>query len=125
MIHDNYIETVRLPLILHNRDNLMENLEATKEIIRNFLAFLVEKGVVKKFGYNISFPIEDTEVRISIFGEIDKIIKWLDNKISDPKIEKKDFFDWVDNITSYLEKNYSKNGLHSDIFTKINSSGIL
>jgi hypothetical protein len=84
------------------------------------------RGAHWVLSYNIAFPLDtDREIRISTFGHIDALIKWLENPLSDPPIVVDELNEWTEKVASFLRNNYPENIDHPKLFTILMTSGIL
>ena len=125
MISEEIKEVLRIPLIIHSKDGVSENVIKTIEKIRDFLDIMKDYELIKTFGVNISYPIENDEIRISILGQKNDILRFFNRQISLPKFNKDDFLEWVDNLSEYLTKTYPKVKEYSEINSRLNTQGIL
>ena len=96
-----------------------------KSVIKEFLSNIKNNDNIEMFGFNISYPIGEDEIRMSFLGEINEIYNYLNQSISELKFNKKEFLDWIDNLFVYLSKTYPKREGVSEIISKLNIQGLL
>ena len=125
MITKEIKEIFRIPLIIHTKNRVSECVMKTIEIFRDFLDIMKDFEEIQIFGVNFGYPIKNDEIRISILGDKNEIMKFFNHKISHPKFEKEDFLEWVDLLSDYLKKTYPKIDEYSEINSRLNIQGIL
>jgi hypothetical protein len=84
------------------------------------------KGKNWTLSYNIAFPLDqDREIRISTFGHIEALMKWLENPLSCPPIIDNELQKWAEQIAIFLRDTFPENIDHPKIFSILMTSGIL
>jgi len=117
---------INLPLIYHPENDLKESIKQSLEAILMLLNGLYIKAKNWTLSYNIAFPLDnDREIRISTFGHIEALIKWLKNPLSCPPIVDNELQEWAEQIAVFLRNTYPEDIDHPKIFSILMTSGIL
>lgn len=111
------------PTILHSANNLEENLSKT---LRAYLLLFeaINKKIDKTISFTLAWPHMDKELRISIFGKISEIIKWLKQNVEIP-LEHEEFRSWLDKQNKWLSDNYEYQGNKPDLFDLLSNDGVI
>ena len=117
---------INLPLIYHPENDLKESIKQTLDAIWMLFNALQLKGTNWVISYNIAFPLDkEREIRISTFGHIEALIKWLENPLSCPPIVDDELQKWAEKIAVFLRITYPEYIDHPNIFSILMTSGIL
>jgi len=117
--HDNCIN---FPTILHSKSNLSDKLQKTVTAYLTILHSLADKNPT--IAMTLAWPLEDKEVRLSIFGKSTEIASWLKANLNIP-IEYLEFRKWVEKQSVWLGKNYDANFNKHDLFDLICRDGVI
>lgn len=111
------------PTILHSTNNLRENLSKT---LKAYLLVFesISKEMKRTISLTLAWPHGDKEVRVSIFGNITEIIKWLKQNSEIP-LEREEFRSWLDKQNKWLSDNYEYQENKPDLFDLIKSDGVI
>lgn len=117
---------INLPLIYHPENGLQESIKQSIDAILMLFNALWVNGTNWTLSYNIAFPLDkDREIRISTFGHIEALIKWLKNPLSSPPILDDELQKWAEKVADFLRNTYPENIDHPKIFSILMTSGIL
>ncbi|MBX3050636.1 MAG: hypothetical protein KF753_04120 [Caldilineaceae bacterium] len=117
---------VNLPLIVHNKNGLPENLHKTLEGIESLITGFRIKGFDQVVAYTIGFPVEGKELRVSVLGHIEDLGEWLSNPLSTPPVETQDeIYDWAEKVSAHLQAQYPVVYDNPPIFETLMHSGVL
>lgn len=117
--HDNCIN---FPTILHSNVNLSSNLQATITAYLSIFQCLAERNPTVSL--TLAWPVEDKEVRLSIFGKVQEVVGWIKANRDIP-IEYPKFREWVENQSTWLGTNYEGNFEKHDLFDLISRDGVI
>lgn len=92
------------PIIYHYGDDVNKSLQQTTEAYLTILK-LQTKVMQKYISFGYAWEMEDVLVTMSIYGEINEVVKYLEN-ISSPPIEREKFRIWMDEMYAWLSLNY-------------------
>jgi hypothetical protein len=96
-----------IPCIFHSNGNPQEDVKITLLAIKKIFDKITEKGLDKVISFTLSWNMEDKEVRVSCFGHIEDLQKWLLSFDAIPT-NRKDFKVWLDSQKKYLNANYER-----------------
>lgn len=96
---------INFPTILHSTQGLQQKLEATISAYTLLFTKLSQRDVT--IALTLAWPLEDKEVRLSIYGRLTEINKWLlDNK--EIPVDYPNFRSWVEKQGDWLRKGYER-----------------
>ena len=108
------------PTILHGSENTSELLKKTVQAYK--LLFELQAARFDKIiSFSLAWPMGDREVRLSVFGNISEIVKWLELNSEIP-IERGDLKIWIKQQNKWLSENYEY--YESNLFDIVKSDGI-
>lgn len=96
-----------IPCIFHSNDNPQEDVKMTLTAIKNIFEKIIERDLNKVISFTLSWNIEDKEVRVSCFGNIKDLQKWL-LSFDEIPTNREAFKIWLDNQKKYLNTNYER-----------------
>mgnify|MGYP003636762605 CR=1 FL=1 len=104
VIEDDYWN---IPCIFHSDDNPQEDVKITLLAIKKIFDKITERGLDKVISFTLSWNMEDKEVRVSCFGHIKDLQKWL-LSFDEIPTNREAFKIWLDNQKKYLNTNYER-----------------
>ena len=117
--HDNCIN---FPTILHCASNLTENLKATMTAYQMILDCMKHQNPT--IAMTLAWPLEDKEVRLSLFGKSIEIVGWIKANSNIP-VDHSVFRTWVEQQSGWLGETYEANFNRHDLFDLISPDGVL
>jgi hypothetical protein len=116
---------LNLPLIKHGKKNFPNNIKLTIKAI----SMIIEKLVIRKsnhvYSINISWLTDTKEVRLSLFGHISDLNKWI-NEFSDKiPLKESEINDWIVKINEWLNSNFKASNDIPALGNIVNETGII
>jgi len=114
---------INFPTILHRTQNPSQKVGLTlRSYISLFEAMKLHRQAVVSFA--VAWPMEEKEVRLSVYGNINQVCKWLsfNQSIPDTHIE---FRTWLESQKKWLTENYEDKNGYPDLFDLVKRDGIL
>lgn len=96
-----------IPCIFHSADDPQEDLKTTIQAFKNIFDKQIERNLNTVISFTIAWNMEEKEVRISCFGHVCDITKWL-NSFTNIPIKRDEFKTWLENQRAYLNSNYAQ-----------------
>lgn len=96
-----------IPCIFHSVDQPSEDITITIQALKNIFNKLIERKLNSVISFTLSWNIEEKEVRLSCFGHVNDLIKWMNTFTSIPT-KRDEFKSWLENQRTYLNSNYEK-----------------
>ena len=111
------------PTILHSNNNLEENLSIT---LKAYLILFdaISKRLDKDLSFTLAWPHFEKEVRLSIYGNIKEVIKWLKINQNIP-LQREAFRLWLEQQNIWLSKNYNYQENNPDLFSLVKNDGVI
>jgi hypothetical protein len=117
---------LNLPIIHHNKNHLPQNLQNTLEAVRLLACSLKNRNSNHVFSFTAAWPLENQELRISIFGQISDICDFLEefaDKI--PVLKIGEIGDWAESVAEWLTAKYPKAIDRPSLAEIVQASGVL
>lgn len=95
-----------IPCIFHNNVNTAENIKITLSALKLVFSKMIEGDVNSVISFTLSWNMEGKEVRISSYGHIENLYKWLLSFEVIP-IDRSEFKKWLENQREYLNSNFN------------------
>lgn len=92
-----------LPLIMHYGEESGKLLEESVEALKILISSLTRNGSNLRVSFTLGVVISNRIVRVSVFGHINSLEKWIGDNLPFPSIEE-DFTKWLSQQRRYLEK---------------------
>lgn len=92
-----------IPCIFHSDDNSQVLLDQTLSALRNIFDSLVKSGHEKVFSFTLAWNMESQQARISIFGHVIDLQKWI-HSIKQIPVERNQFKIWLEEQALFLSK---------------------
>lgn len=96
-----------IPCIFHSAEQPQEDISTTIQALKNIFNKLNEKKLNSVISFTIAWNMEEKEVRLSCFGHVTDLIKWMNSFVSIPSIREK-FKTWLEEQRTYLNTNYDQ-----------------
>lgn len=96
-----------IPCIFHSEHNPQNDVKTTLLAIKKIFDKITERNLDKVISFTLSWNMEDKEVRVSCFGHIKDLQRWL-LSFDEIPTNRKDFKIWLDNQKKYLNTNYER-----------------
>lgn len=96
-----------IPCIFHSFDEPFEDITITIQALKNIFNKLIERKLNSVISFTLAWNMEEKEVRLSSFGHINDLIKWMNTFTSIPT-KRDEFKSWLDNQRTYLNSNYEQ-----------------
>jgi hypothetical protein len=112
---------INFPVILHNAEDLFQNLSLTQSAMRKVIAHWIAQVADIVICYSLGFKIEDRLVLVSILGHIQDINTWLEHPLSAIPVTKGSLAQWINDMARYVEEHGSKEEdtpLWADVLTE-------
>lgn len=93
-----------IPCIFHSAENPAEDIAKTLESLRNIFMKLVERKSELIISFTISWNCEDKEVLISVAGNVEDLLSWLENNTYPTTRE--ELKQWIEIQREYLNSKY-------------------
>lgn len=94
-----------IPCIFHNNLNTLENIQITLSALKSVFSKMIERDLNSIISFTLSWNMEDKEVRISTYGHIEHLYKWLLSFGSIP-VDRANFKKWLEGQRKYLNSNF-------------------
>lgn len=96
-----------IPCIFHSLDEPSEDIIITIQALKNIFNKLIERKLNSVISFTLAWNIEEREVRLSCFGHVNDLIKWMNTFTSIPT-KRVEFKSWLENQRTYLNSNYEQ-----------------
>lgn len=96
-----------IPCIFHSVDEPFEDITITIQALKNIFNKLIERKLNYVISFTLAWNMEDKEVRLSSFGHVNDLIKWM-NTFTGIPTKRDEFKSWLDNQRTYLNSNYEQ-----------------
>lgn len=96
-----------IPCIFHSLDEPSEDIIITIQALKNIFNKLIERKLNSVISFTLAWNMEEREVRLSCFGHVNDLIKWLNTFTSIPT-KRVEFKSWLENQRTYLNSNYEQ-----------------
>ena len=96
-----------IPCIFHSFDQPSEDITMTIQALKNIFNKLIERKLNSVISFTLSWNMEEKEVRLSSFGHVSDLIKWMNSFTSIPT-NRDEFKSWLDIQRTYLNSNYKQ-----------------
>jgi hypothetical protein len=96
-----------IPCIFHSVDQPSEDITMTIQALKNIFSKLIERKLNSVISFTLSWNMEEKEVRLSSFGHVSDLIKWMNSFTSIPT-NRDEFKSWLDIQRTYLNSNYKQ-----------------
>lgn len=116
-------EFINYPTILHASIDVQEKLNGTLQAYFSLFQALASK-VLRVISFSIAWLIEGREVRASICGTLNEILKWLHCNKEIP-VDHAGFRGWLETQKKWLATNYSIQNNYPDLYDLAKRDGIL
>jgi hypothetical protein len=113
---------INFPTILHSNIDTTEKLQGTVHAFKNlFNAFKKKDSTVSM---TLAWPLNDREVRLSIYGKLPNVLVWLNENGNIPT-EYAEFRKWVEAQNIWLSKNYEPRIDKPALGELVNGDGVI
>lgn len=116
---DNYIN---FPMILHGTINAHDKLIGT--LTAYILLFEGLKNWNPTISLNLAWPLNEKEVRLSVFGKVSEVNNWLLSNKNIP-FEYSEFRKWVEEQNVWLSKTFKAAPNKPDLFNLVSGDGVI
>ncbi len=113
---------INFPTILHSSQNLHQKLQATLDAYKLVFDQLSQRDVTVSM--TLAWPLEEKEVRLSIFGKASQLANWLTDNPKIP-VEYAPFRKWIVQQSAWLRTNYQPNDGGPKISDLLSPDGVL
>jgi hypothetical protein len=96
-----------IPCIFHSLYEPSEDIIITIQALKNIFNKLIERKLNSVISFTLAWNIEEREVRLSCFGHVNDLIKWMNTFTSIPT-KRVEFKSWLENQRTYLNSNYEQ-----------------
>lgn len=96
-----------IPCIFHSAQEPQVDISITIQALKNIFNKLIERKLNSVISFTIAWNMEEKEVRLSCFGHVNDLIKWMNSFISIPT-NREEFKTWLEDQRTYLNTNYDK-----------------
>jgi hypothetical protein len=103
MVIKNSDDYWNLPLIMHYGKESRKLLDESVEALKILISSLTRNGSNLRVSFTLGMVISKRIVRVSVFGHINSLEKWIGENLPFPSIEE-DFTKWLSQQRRYLEK---------------------
>lgn len=96
-----------IPCIFHSAAEPQEDISITIQALKNIFNKLIERHLNSVISFTLAWNMEEKEVRLSSFGHVSDLIKWMNTFTSIPTI-RDEFKSWLEKQRTYLNSNYEE-----------------
>lgn len=114
--------TINFPTIRHSSKDTTRLLRETISAYRAIFNKVLSRNPMVSF--TLAWALEDKEVRLSAFGRVSELLRWLDESASIPE-NHEDFKVWVEKQSAWLGQTYDTKTDSPHIFDLISGDGVI
>lgn len=107
-----------IPCIFHNNVNTSENIKITLLALKSVFSKMIERDLNSVISFTLSWNIEDKEVRISSYGHLRNLYKWLLGFEHIP-VDRTNFKKWLEDQREYLNSNFDTHPIGKPLIKNI------
>lgn len=113
---------INFPTILHSQSNVYKRIQGTIDAYLSLFTSFVQRNPTVSL--TLAWPLEDKEIRLSIFGKVTEIIKWFGANRNIP-VDYAEFRKWVEAQNRWLSKTYDPQFNKHDLFDLVSGDGVI
>ncbi len=108
------------PTILHSVDNTTHLVQKTLEAYKILFSAWNNK-IQKTITFSVAWPMGDKEVRLSVYGNLTEVLKWLELNSEIP-IDHEDLRIWIEKQSKWISDSYNQS--NEDFFELVKNDGV-